>query len=150
MLCLWSIVRFKKSLQYSKLWNTSQQIDTLWNNRSSCQYASVSGFDSEPCLVIHGVPQGSVLGPLLFIIFINDLYTSVRHSQMLHFADDTNLLYSNKPLKKINKHINHNISLVVQWLRSNKINLNADKIEIIIFRSKRKQITKYLNFQISG
>ena len=53
-----------------------------------------------------------------------------------------NLLYSNKSMKKINKHVNHDLCLVVQWLRSNKISLNADKTEIIIFRSKRKQITK--------
>ena len=53
-------------------------------------------------------------------------------------------------MKKINEHINHYLSLVVQWLRSNKISLNADKTEIIIFRSKQKQITKYPNFQISG
>ena len=53
-------------------------------------------------------------------------------------------------MKKIIKHINHDLSLVVQWLRWNKISLNVDKTEIIIFRSKRKQITKYLKFQISG
>ena len=114
------------------------------------QYASVSGFDSEPSLVTHGIPQGSVLGPLLFIIFINDLHKSVKHSQILHFADDTNLPYSSKSIKKIIEHINHGLSLVVQWLRSNKISWNAEKTEILIFRSKRKQITKYLNFRISG
>ena len=53
-------------------------------------------------------------------------------------------------MKKISKHIDHDLSLVVQWLISNKISLNADKTEIIIFRFKRKQITKYLSFRISG
>ena len=53
-------------------------------------------------------------------------------------------------MKKVNEHINHDLSFIVQWLRSNKISLNADKTEIIIFRSKRKKITKYLNFRISG
>ena len=67
------------------------------------QHTSVSGFDSEPSLVTHGVPQGSVLGPLLFIIFIKDLHKSVKHSQILHFADDTNLLYANKSMKNVNK-----------------------------------------------
>ena len=75
------------------------------------QYTLVSGFDSDPSLVTHGVPQGSVLGPLLFIIVINDLHKSVKHSQIQHFADDTNLLYSSKSMKKINKHINHDLSL---------------------------------------
>ena len=79
--------------------------------RQRVQYTSISGFDSEPSLVTHGVPQGSVLGPLLFIIFINNLHKSVKHSQILHFADDTNLLYLNKSMKKISKHINHDLSL---------------------------------------
>ena len=62
-------------------------------------------------LVTHGVTQGSVLGPLLFIICINDLHKSVKHSQILHFADDTNLLYANKSMKNVNKHINHDLTL---------------------------------------
>ena len=53
-------------------------------------------------------------------------------------------------MKKINKHINHDLSLIVQWLRANKISLNADKTELEIFSPKRKQITKHLNFRISG
>ena len=48
------------------------------------------------------------------------------------------------------KHINHDLSLVVQWLRSNKISLKVDKTKLVLFSPKRKQITKHLNFQISG
>ena len=69
---------------------------------------------------------------------------------MLHFADNTNLLYINKSVQRINKHINLDLSLIVQWLRANKISLNADKTELVIFSLKRKQITKHLNFRISG
>ena len=69
---------------------------------------------------------------------------------MLHLADDTNLLCINKSMKKISKHINHDLSLIAQWLRANKISLNADKTEIVTFSPTRKQITKYLNFHISS
>ena len=114
------------------------------------QFASVNRFNSLPYLISHGVSQGSIIDPLLFIIFINDLHKSIRHTQMPQFSDNTNLLYINKSMKKINKHINHDLSLIVQWLRSNKINLNVDKTELVIFSPKRKQITKHLNFRISG
>ena len=63
---------------------------------------------------------------------------------MLHFADDANLLYINKSMKRIKKHINHDLSLISQCLGSNKIILNADKTELVIFSPKRKQITKFL------
>ena len=56
------------------------------------QHVSVLGFDSDNQAINHGVPQGSVLGPLLFLIYINDLHKSVKHSSTFHFADDTNLL----------------------------------------------------------
>ena len=56
----------------------------------------------------------------------------------------------NKSLKQINKLINHDLALLVQWLRSNKISLNTSKTEILLFRPKGKTITKHLNFRISG
>ena len=101
-------------------------------------------------IVSHGVPQGSVLGPLLFIIFINNLNKSVKNSKVHHYADDTNLLLTEKSLKKINKQVNQDLALICRWLRANKISLHTSKTEIIIFRPKQKQITKHLSFRISG
>ena len=77
---------------------------------------------------------------ILFIIFKSDLHYALIHRKVWHFADDTNLLFAFKPLKKINKFINYDLALVNKRLRANKINLNTTKIKIIIFRAKNKRI----------
>ena len=63
-----------------------------------------------------------------------------------HFADDTNILFSNKSIKKINKYTNHDL---VQWLRANHILLNSNKTEIILFQPKNKKNSKKF-FRVSG
>ena len=111
---------------------------------SQCvQFTSINKTNFDPHLITHGVAQGSVLGPLLFLVFINDLHKAIKNSDVHLFADNTNLLYSNKSLKKINKHINQDLSCLSKWLRSNKISLNTSKTEIIIFQPKRKTIQKH-------
>ena len=88
---------------------------------------------------------------MLFLIYINDLHTAIKHSNVIHFADDTSLINCNKSLKTINLQINEDLKLLCEWLRANKICLNTNKTEIIIFRSKQKStISKKLNFRISG
>ena len=96
------------------------------------------------------MPQGSILGPLLFLIYINDLSKAIIFSSVHHFADDTNILYVSSSLKDVNKKINHDLSNLVQWLRADKISLNLSKTEIVIFKSHSEQTTKHLNFRLSG
>ena len=96
------------------------------------QFISIDGQNSELNKISHGVSQSTILGPVLFTIFINNLRYAAIHSNIRHFADDTNLLFANKSLKKINKYINHYLVLINKWLRANKISLNTTKTEIII------------------
>ena len=114
------------------------------------QFVSINGFNSKKLPMKYGVPQGSVLGPQLFLIYINDLNKAIIHSITHHFADDTNLLVVGKSLRYIQKRINIDIKLLCKWLKANKISLNASKTELIIFRDPRKKISFDVKIKING
>ena len=113
------------------------------------QHTYHGGIISNEKFIEYGFPLESVLGPLLFIIFINDLHQVTEKSSVHHFADDTNLLLADKSLKKINKYINRDLKCAVNWIRANKLSLNTSKTEILLFKTRNKIITKLLNFCIS-
>ena len=102
------------------------------------QFTIVDNTDSDIREISYGVPQGLVLGPLLFLIYINDLNKAIKFSFIRHFADDTNILYANKSLRKINQRINFDFKNIVHWLRANRIALNASKSKVVVFRSPKK------------
>ena len=85
-----------------------------------------------------------------FLIYINDLHKAIKYSTVHHFADDTNLLYTNKSLNLIHKKIKIDIKLLIQWLLPNKISLNAGKTEVIMFRHHLKKINMRIILKING
>ena len=85
----------------------NEWIKSYLSNRQ--QYVSINSHDSNKLEIKHGVPQGSVLGPLLFLIYINDLHNSIEYCNVRHFADDTNLLISENSPKKMQDHINSDL-----------------------------------------
>ena len=91
---------------------------------SHSQYESING-----CLVAVncGVPQRSVLGPLLFLLYINNLNQAIKFCKVHHFADDTNLLCLGNSIKKLNQLVNADLKRLVNWLNTNKISLNVKK-----------------------
>ena len=123
-------------------------VESYLKNRM--QFVAINGFLSDEILMQLGVPQGSILGPLLFLIYINDFHVAIKYSSSRHFADDTNLLAINKSLKKIRKQLNFDLRFLSKWLRANKISLNAGKTEMIIFRHPMKQLKYELKLKING
>ena len=114
------------------------------------QYVSMEGFFSQTKIVKCGVPQGSTLGPLLFLIYINDLANALEKSIVHHFADDTNLLYGNKNPSVISDVINSELKLVTDWLRANKLSLNESKTKLLLFRPINKLNLTLSNIKLNG
>ena len=111
------------------------------------QFLSINGKDSDVKDVTCGVPQGSSLGPLLFLIYINDFRMCLSKTSCGHFADDTFILFHSKKPKTIETIINTELKEVVKWLRLNKLSLNAAKTELIFFRSHKHPLN-YDNISI--
>ena len=114
------------------------------------QFVSISGSESLKKNIKYGVPQGSVLGPLLFIIYINDLANAINYSETFIFADDTAILYSDKSPKRIKKRVNIDLKFILKWLKANKISLNVKKTEMVLFKQSRKFINYTIKIKLDG
>jgi len=103
------------------------------SDRSQC--CSIQTYTSTPVPVTTGVPQGSILGPLLFIIYINDmpLCLDITHPRL--YADDTLISYASKSTTELYTKVNSDLKCVSDWLLANKLRLNVVKSEYILIAS---------------
>jgi hypothetical protein len=106
------------------------------------QDAQVKTYRSRVASVFKGVPQGSLLGPTFFIMFINDLiqYTlsKVPSTSLVIFADDTNAVVSGNNISELNDRVNYTLRTFTDWFDINNLKLNASKTNVILFRTTSK------------
>ena len=133
---------------YGKTEITNKWFETYLKDRQ--QFVSINGYSSECVSMPTGVLQGSVLGFLLFLLYINDLNLAIKHYKLHHFADDTNLLYTNNSIKKLNKFLNKDLKNIANWLNANKITLNFDKTLMILFKPTKKPLDYQLKLKFNG
>ena len=88
--------------------------------------------------VTYGTPQGSCLGPLIFLIFCNDLYLNLVHSSCILFADDTTLFASGNDERLLVCSLEHDLTIISDWFKANKLTLNKNKTVCMLFNSKNK------------
>ena len=113
------------------------------------QYVSFNGQSSEQLLNNCGVPQGSVLGPLLFLIYINDLPNISKILNFYLFADDTNIYYVSTSLHELEQTINRELKKLYLWLNVNRLSLNIDKTDFIIFHLYNKPVKQKITIKIN-
>lgn len=102
------------------------------------QFCHVNGKFSDSIPISYGVPQGSVLGPLLFLIYINDLPNCLERTTARLFADDTNITASGKSIEEAEVALNYDLHNIKEWLLANKLCLNIVKTEYILIGSRYK------------
>ena len=109
--------------------------ESYLSNRRQC--VDVKGSRSEFLPVTCGVPQGSILGPLLFLIYINDMNISLTCKLSL-YADDSALLFSHRDAKVIADRLSSELSTCKGWLVDNRLSLHVGKTEALLFGTKRR------------
>ena len=116
------------------------------------QYCSLNGVPSETAEVPYGIPQGSCLGPLLFLIFVNDLPLTLKNAKPSIFADDRSFTASADSIPSLLGILDESIESLKNWKTSNKLTLNTLKTEFLVIASgtKVKEVKETLCVHVQG
>ena len=137
-----------KKLEHYGIRGVAQQwMKSYLSGRMQC--TEVGDTQSELEIIRWGVPQGSVLGPLLFLIYINDIINSSEIFKFILFADDTSLYYSCKNVKTIENIVNLELNKISEWLSANRLSLNVGKSKLLYFTNNDRKKLQDINIKIN-
>ena len=102
------------------------------------QTVCLNGSNSEEMSMRTGVQQGSVLGPLLFLIFINDLPSSIKHCKIVLYADDTAIFFAHKEVPMIQSTLQQDLNALNNWFYENGLVVNCSKTNILLFGTNKR------------
>ena len=138
-------ILFDKLEHYGVCGLALQWIKSYFFNRT--QFVQTNDTRSSEQIIRCGVPRGSILGPLFFILYINYLPKTTRLAECLLFADDTSIFYSNSDPDHVASVMNSELSKIRLWMKSNKLSVNIKKTNYVVFKPKQKSV--HMSSQIS-
>ena len=119
---------------------TLKWLRSYLSERKQCISYSDAG-NTSMCSIICDVPQDSILGPLLFLIYVNNLHKASSILKPIMFADDTNLFLSNKDINKLSNDINVELQKMSIWFKENKLSPNLTKTKRSLFPTQKKKMS---------
>ena len=146
--CVNHKILLEKALYYGIRGIEMKWLTSYLSERS--QLVCLNGNLSESGDVTIGVPQGSILGPLLFVLYTNDMPRAILHSCINMYADDTEIHYANKELSMVEKRLQEDLYALESWMSSNRLKFNVKKSCIMLVGTRQKLKDKSISVFLSG
>ena len=146
--CVNHKILLEKALYYGIRGIEMKWLTSYLSERS--QQVCLNGNLSESGDVTIGVPQGSILGPLLFVLYTNDMPRAILHSCINMYADDTEIHYANKELSLVEKRLQEDLYALESWMSSNRLKFNVKKSCIMLVGTRQKLKDKSISVFLSG
>ena len=141
-------ILLQKLNHYGIRGNALSLIESYLTDREQC--VQLNNITSDMDFIRHGVPQGSILGPLFFLLYINDIAACSSILTFYLFADDTAIFFSHKNRKELERILNEELTHVSSWLIANKLSLNVGKSNLLLFRTRNDKTDFNLDIKING